>query len=184
MKKIIALVLGLIMLTTCAAALGEAEKASMGVLKVSKAFDIRYSPLPNDYKLSITRQDADYILADIETETETLPRMDLVIAFSDMWEGVERLNDVPDEELEPVRESFRAEYPEAAFSFRETAYGTRLMLVSTPTAQDAYIYTIYKEHEIEIHIFTGLEQEALTEADIERVVAFLSDMDFVQLEDE
>ena len=184
MKKMIALLLGLMMLMTCATALGEAEKASMGVLKVSKAFDIRYSPLPNDYQLSITRQDADYIHADIEAATETQPRMDLVNAFSDLWEGTEKLNDVSEEDLEAVRESFREEYPDAEFSFRETAYGTKLMLVTTPTGQDAYIYTIYKEHEIEIHIFTGLQQDALEEADIERVVDFLSNMDFVQLEDE
>ena len=51
MKKIIALAICLAMLLACAAAAAEAETKSMGVLKVNGAFDITYSPLPDDYTL-------------------------------------------------------------------------------------------------------------------------------------
>ena len=52
-----------------------------------------------------------------------------------------------------------------------------------PSGLDAYVYTIYKGHEIEIHLIPGAEQEILTDADLERVVAFLSDMDFVPVDE-
>ena len=182
MKKIIALVLSLVMLLTCAAAVAETEKESMGILKVNKAFDIRYSALPNDYELTIFQQNDMTIIANIKSPQTDLPRMGLVIAFNDGWADTERLNDVSDEDLQAIKDSFSAEYEGLAFDIRETAAGTKLLTVMAPGGQDAYVYTIYKGHEIEIHLVPGEAQEALADADLERVVAFLSDMDFVPVE--
>jgi len=179
MKKIIALVLGFIMLLTCAAALAEAEKISMGTLKVGKAFDIRYSELPDGYTLTIYQQNDMTIIANIKTEQETLPRMGLVIAFNDEWADTAKLNDLSDEDLQAIKDSFIEEYESAEFDIRDTAFGTHLLTVKVPGGQDAYVYTIYLGHEIEIHLIPGTEQKELTDADIERVVNFLSDMEFV-----
>ena len=181
MKRIIALVLSLALLLACTAALAE-EKESMGVLKVNKAFDIRYSALPDDYTLSIYQQNDMTIIANIKSSQETLPRMGLVIAFNDEWAETERLNDVSEEDLQAIKDSFSEEYDNLAFETRETNAGTQLLVVRAPSGLDAYVYTIYKGHEIEIHIFPGTEQDVLEEADIERVVAFLSDMNFVPVE--
>ena len=181
MKRLIALVLSLALLLACAAAAAEsgtAEKESLGILKVNKSFDIRYNPLPDDYVLSIYKQDDLMICANIESSKTTVPRMGLIIAFNDQWADVERLNDVSEEDLEPIKETFRAEYEEPVFETRETAYGTKLLLIMSPTFQDAYVYTIYRGHEIEIHLIPGTEQEKLSVEDVDRVVAFLSDMDF------
>ncbi len=182
MKKIIALVLSLVMLLSCAAAVAEEEKASMGTLKVNKAFDIKYSPLPDGYNLSIFQQNDMAIIANIKSNQETLPRMGLVIAFNDEWADTEKLNDVSEEDLEAIKNSFFEEYSQLYFETKETASGTQLLIVQVPGGQDAYVYTIYKGHEIEIHIFPGTEQNELTDADIDRVVTFLSDMDFVPVE--
>ncbi len=182
MKKIIALVLSVMMLLTCAAAMAEAEKESMGTLKVNKAFEIRYSPLPDDYTLSIFQQNDMTIIANIKSSQAVLPRMGLTIAFNDEWADTERLNDVSEEDLEAIKDSFYSEYNELTFETRETAAGTQLLVVTVPSGQDAYVYTIYMGHEIEIHLIPGEEQEALSAADIDRVVAFLSDMDFVPME--
>lgn len=184
MKRLIALVLGLALLLACAAAVAEtAEKESLGILKVNKSFDIRYNPLPDDYTISIYKQDDMTICANIESPKATLPRMGLVIAFNDQWAEVERLNDVSEEDLEPVMDTFRAEYGEPVFDTKETAYGTKLLLIMSPTYQDAYIYTIYRGHEIEIHLIPGTEQEKLSDGDVDRVVTFLSDMDFDPVEE-
>ena len=95
MKKIIALVLSLMMLLSCAAALAEtAEKESMVILKVNKAFNIKYSALDNGYSVSIYQQNDMVIIANISSPEKTLPRMGLVIAFNDEWAETERLNDV------------------------------------------------------------------------------------------
>ena len=78
MKKIIALVLSLMMLLICAAAMAEtAEKEDMGVLKVNKAFNIKYSKLTNGYEVNIQTQNDMTIIANIVTKDKTLPRMNL-----------------------------------------------------------------------------------------------------------
>jgi len=183
MKRIIALVLGLLMLLGCTAVLAEEETNSIGVLKVENAFDITYNPLPDDYTLSIYIQNDMTIMANIKSTQAALPRMGLVIAFSDEWADTERLNDVSEEDLNAIKDSFCAEYATPEFDIKETAYGTKLLTVMAPSKLDAYVYTIYKGHEIEIHLFPGEEQAELTDADIDRVVAFLSDMQFVPVEE-
>ena len=184
MKKIIALVLCLMMVLTCAAAMAEVEteKESLGVLKVVGAFDIRYSPLPNDYKIDVYLQNDMTLIANIDTPKPDLPKMGLIIAFNDEWDGTERLNDVSDEDMEAIKDSFFEEYDEVDFDIKETKAGTKLLIARIPGGQDAYVYTIYKGHELEMHLIPGAEEDELTDADIERVVAFLSDMDFVPVE--
>ena len=181
MKKTIALALSVMMLLACAAAAAE-ETQTMGVLKMNKAFDITYKPLPDDYTLTIYFQDDMMILANIESTRKTLPRMGVDISFDDSWSDVERLNDLSEEELQVIRNSFSEEYPELVFETRETAYGTKLLIVKVPSGQEAYVYTIYRGHEIVVQMIPGIEQDALTDTDIERVVAFLSDMQFVPVE--
>ena len=121
MKKIIALVLSLMMLFACAAAVAEAEKESMGVLKVNKAFDIKYSALSDGYTLSIFQQNDMAIIANIQSPDKALPRMGLVIAFNDEWADTERLNDVSEEDLQAIKDSFYEEYSELSFDTKETA---------------------------------------------------------------
>ena len=184
MKKIIALVLCLMMVLTCAAAMAEAEteKESLGVLKVVGAFDIKYSPLPNDYKVNVYMQNDMTLIANITTSKAELPQMGLIIAFNDEWADTERLNDVSEEDMEAIKDSFFEEYDEVDFDIKETKAGTKLLIARIPGGQDAYVYTIYKGHELEMHLIPGAEEDELTDADIERVVAFLSDMDFVPVE--
>ena len=183
MKKIIALVLTLALLLSCAAALAEAEKESMGILKVNKAFNIEYNAMPEGYLLDIQQQNDMTIIANIRSSSRNdLPRMSLIIAFNDEWADTERLNDISEEDMEAIKDSFFVEYSDLAFEIKETSQGTQLLVVTAPSGQDAYIYTIYMGHEIEVHIFPGTEQEELTDADVDRVVTFLSDMDFVPVE--
>ena len=184
MKKIIALALCLAVLLACAAAPAETAKESMGILKVSKAFDIRYSTLPDNYTLHITQQNDMVIIASIRSANEALPQMSLVIAFNDEWADTEKLNEVSEEDLQAIKDSFSKEYPDLTFGMKETYYGTKLLTVTAPSGQDAYVYTIYKGHEIEIHLYPGAAQAALNDSDIGRVIAFLSDMDFVQIEEQ
>ena len=182
MKRIIALVMSLVMLLACAAAAAETEKETMGILKVNKSFDIRYSALPNDYTLTIYQQNDMTIIANIKSPHTDLPQMGLVIAFNDEWADTERLNDVSEADLQAVKDSFSDEYENLTFGIRETTAGTSLLTVMAPSGQDAYVYTIYKGHEIEIHLVPGPEQGVLGDSDIERVVAFLNSMDFVPVE--
>lgn len=179
MKKCIALVLCAVMLLACVAAVAD---ESMGILKVNKAFDIKYAPLPDDYAISIFQQNDMTIIANIKSSQANLPQMGLIIAFSDAWAETNTMNEVSEEDMQAIEDSFLEEYPDLSFETRETAAGTKLLVVKAPSGQDAYVYTIYKGHEIEIHLFPGTEQEELDDADIERVVAFLSGIEFVPVE--
>ena len=183
MRKIIAVVFAVVLLLACTAAPAESGKESLGVLRVQKSFDIQYKTLPDDYSLTVYLQDDMMIFANIESSRTSLPRMGLVIAYNDQWAETERLNDLSEEEMQVIRNSFAEEYGNLEFEIKETKYGTNLLVVEAPSKLDAYVYTIYKGHEIEIHLFPGADQEALTDADIDRVVAFLSDMDFVPVEE-
>ena len=183
MKKIIAVAIAVLLLLACAAAPAESQMESLGTLRVQKGFDIRYSALPDDYTLTVFLQDEMTIFANIESTRTNLPRMGLVIAYNDQWAETERLNDLSEEEMQVIRNSFAEEYGDLEFEIKETKYGTNLLVVEAPSRLDAYVYTIYKGHEIEIHLFPGADQEALTDADIDRVVAFLSDMEFVPVEE-
>ena len=84
--------------------------------------------------------------------------------------------------MQAIKNSFSEEYEGLTFETKETAFGTQLLVVTAPSGQDAYVYTIYKGHEIEIHVFPGEEQDALTGEDIDRMITFLSDMEFVPAE--
>ena len=183
MKKIIALVLSLVMLLGCTAAMAEAtaEKESLGVLKVVGAFDIKYSPLPDDYKIDVYLQNDMTLIANISTTKKELPKMGLIIAFNDEWSDTERLNDVSDEDMEAIKDSFFEEYDEVEFDIKETNAGTKLLIAKIPGGQEAYVYTIYKGYELEMQIIPDKDGE-LTDEDIDRVVAFLSEMEFVPVE--
>lgn len=147
------------MVFACVAALAEsAEKEQMGVLRVNKAFDIQYSKLENGYTLSIYMQNDMLIAANVISTDTSMPRIGLMIAFNDAWANTERLNDVSDEDLEEIKDSFYEEYDNITFDTKETEHGTKLLIANIEGGQDAYIYTIYKGHEIELHLVPGDNQ--------------------------
>ena len=80
------------------------------------------------------------------------------------------------ETVEEIRQSFLEVDEEVVFEDLETAYGTRLLKVAGNGFVD--IYTIYKSYELEF-VMTGDE---LTDADVQMLVDFISDMDFVAVE--
>ena len=107
---------------------------------------------------------------------EGRPAMTVSIAYNEEYAGVERFNDVDDATVEEIRDSFREAGEDLTFEDLETAYGTRLLKVTGDGFVD--IYTIYKGYELEF-VLTGA---ALTDADVQMLVDFISDMDFVAAE--
>lgn len=183
MKKIIALALSLMMLLGCVSALAEA--AEKEILTVVGAFEIKYNPLPEYYTLDADENtDLDYT-ALILPQSEDKPMMILNIAFSDEWDGVNTLADATEEDIAAVKADFyeEAELNEGDLSFTdmETAHGTPVLVVREIDGTLASVYTIYLSHEIEIVLF-GSDDAPITDADVDAVLAFLSDVDFVPLE--
>ncbi len=175
MRKIMALVLGLIMIL-CAASVSaeDAGKTEMGTLNVGESFRIQ-SKLPEGYSyMPVTETELN--LVGILSAGEGRPAVTVSIAYNEEYEDTERFNDVDEAVVEEIRDSFRETDEEVAFEDLETAYGTRLLKVTGDGFVD--IYTIYKSYELEF-VMTG---SSLSDADVQMLVDFISDMDFVPAE--
>ena len=186
MKRIVTLILCLMMALTCAAAFAEetvgVEKAQLGKLTVNHAFDIKYGDLPDGYTIKQVINNESDITALIQGEGK--PLMILSISFDDSsFAEVERLNDVTEEQMNYLKSTWTDEFQNVTFAMAETAYGTQL-LVATVTFDDGSmictIFTIYKGYDIEIDILP-IDQNPATQENIDAVVKFLSDMDFVSI---
>ena len=175
MKRIIALALSLIMILCAVCAFAEtAGKTEMGTLEVGEAFRIQ-SKMPEGYTyMPVTSTGLNMV--GMLSAGEGRPVVTVSIAYNEEYADVERFNDVDEAVVEEIRDSFREVDEDLVFEDLETAYGTRLLKVAGSGFVD--IYTIYKSYELEF-VMTG---DALTDADVQMLVDFISDMDFVAAE--
>ena len=184
MKKIIAMLLGLALLASCTAVLAEAaEKQEIGRanLNVFGDFTIK-AAIPEGYTMeSAVPEDYEglFIGATLVSEDPAKPIYGLVISFNDTWSEYERMNDVPEEELKEIEDSYYDQDEDTVISYTETAYGTKLLLARAADGQIGSVYTIYKGYEIELYMFPA-EGQTLTDEQFDLVVRFLSDMDFIE----
>ena len=172
MNRSIALLLCLSMLLCGSMAL--ADKTEIGALNVNGAFELKCT-LPEGYELNIEQADTTQIDALIASEDATRPTMHLTVAFNELLSDTDRLNDLDDAELAVLEQTFRAE-DDVNISYRNTDHGTKL-LIAELKGEYVVFYTIYKGFEIEFLLTAG--SEPLTGAQIDMVVSFLSDLDFV-----
>ena len=168
--------LGLMLILCTAAVLAEEapEKARLGSLKVGGAFTIQ-SRIPEGYTYShITETELN--ITGILSGGEGKPVVQISIAYNEEYEGVERLNDVDEATVQEIRDSF-LDMDEVVFEDLETAYGTRLLKVTTSNRSFVDIYTIYKGYELE---FVLIAQGEVQDTDVQMLVDFISDMDFAE----
>ena len=183
MKKIIALVLSLMMLF-CAAAVAEtAEKTELGKLNVKGKFIIKTGELPDGYKMEDLQEDELGLTALFDAPDK--PGMILSITFDDHFGEVERLNDLDEDSMEWLKTTWTEEFDNVEFDTTETAYGTKLLVVRIHFDDGSMvgsIYTIYKGYQLEIDILPD-GTDVVTEESVQAVVKYLSDMDFVPVEE-
>ena len=174
MKKFIALALSLILILCAASVWAEdAGKTDIGTLEVGGSFTIR-SKIPEGYTYNPI-VNTELIMVGMLAAGEGMPTVTVSIAYNEEYAETERFNDVDEETVEEIRESFREVDEEVVFEDLETAYGTRLLKVTGEGFVD--IYTIYKSYELEF-VLTGV----FTDDDVRMLVDFISDMDFVPVE--
>lgn len=184
MKKVMAVLLSLALLLGCAAVAETAEKeeiGKVGSVDIYGAFSLKCR-IPEGYRFVIEDQDTTGLSAKLASEEAGKPEVFLTIAFNEEWAGVERLNDATEEDMEAIRESFLEVDDGLVFEERETAYGTKLLVVrkldeeGNITFED--VYTNYKGYEIEFVMYPA-EGTFLTEENTGMMVDFLGGMDFV-----
>ena len=184
MKKITALLLCLVLLGCCAAFAEATEKETIGSVSVNGNFTIKCR-LPEGYGISITDASDSKIEAMITSEDPAKPEIQLTVVFNEEYapDGVRMsLNDVSEEDMALIRESFEEETEVFEYIDAETAHGTKLLIVKGALGDMKYVdfYSIYNSYEIEVIALAGAEAESgdLTDEQIQMIIDFLSDMDF------
>ncbi len=183
MKKSLAILLCLALLLGCAAAAAEtAEKTYLATVDMNGAFQLQCA-LPEGYEIEeIESTGASYVA--IFAADENRPLLTLSIAYNELYSDAFRMNDLDAEALALIEESFQAE-DDVKISYTETSYGTKLMMIQEADGSVDYVdfYSVYLGYEIEI-VVVAQDKNGLTDAQIQMVVDFLSDLDFVEAEDE
>ena len=177
LKKIMLLALSLALVLCAASAFAEAaEEAEMHTLQVNKSFEIQ-SRIPEGYNF-MPIVDTELNLVGLLKGGEDQPMVTVSIAYNDEYAEVERFNDVDETTVGLICDSF-LELDDVSFEDLETAYGTRLLKVTDSDKSFVDIYTIYKGYELE---FVITHDPEVTEADVQMLVDFISDMQFITLD--
>lgn len=182
MKKTLAILLILALLLGGAAAAETAEKTYLATVDMGGAFQLQCA-LPEGYEIEeIEATDATYIA--MFKADETRPLLTLSIAYNELYSDVPRMNDLDEETLAMIENSFREE-DDVDISYTETAYGTKLMMIQEADGSVDYVdfYSVYLGYEIEI-VVIAQNENGLTGEQIQMVVDFLSELDFVAAEDD
>ena len=138
--------------------------------------------MPEDYDIKIASKDNEGMIAVIESEDAAKPVMFLTIEFDEIYYDVKRMNDMTEDQLQEIVDTFVNGGDEVTVSYRETSHGTKLMIVkeAIDSVDFVSIITVYEGYMIEFDMLSGPEaEEGLTEAQIQMCIDFLSDLDFI-----
>ena len=176
--------------TVLAKPLGEAAEEvtegseKLGKLNVNGEFDLTCK-LPEGYKLQVVNVRGGKIVASLLSEDITQPQMYLNIAYDETYGEVERMNDMSEEDLKILENSFK-ELNEVEITYRETGYGTKLLMARETGSDDDFvdILAIYKGYFIEFNMTPSPDaaNKELTDEQVQMCIDFLTNVDFVPTE--
>jgi len=152
----------------------------LGKLNVNGEFEL-VCQLPTDYKLQVVSVRGESIIASVISDDITKPQMYLSIAYDELYGDVNRMNDLSDEDLAILEESYTSEY-DVDIEYRETGYGTKLMVVKEIGGEEPFVdfLSIYKGYLVEFNLTPNpnMANKTLTEEQIQMCIDFLTDVDF------
>ena len=152
----------------------------LGKLTVNGEFELTCK-LPADYKLQVVDIKGESIIASVTSDDITKPQMYLSIAYDELYGDVERMNDLSDDDLAVLEESFR-EMDQVEIEYRETGYGTKLMVVREVGDGTPFVdfLSIYKGYFVEFNMTPNpnVANQILTEEQIQMCIDFLTNVDF------
>ena len=152
----------------------------LGKLSVNGEFEITCK-LPQDYKLQVVDVRGENIIASVTSEDITKPQMYLSIAYDELYGEVERMNDLSDEELAVLEDSFK-EMDQVEIEYRQTGLGTKLMVVREVGNGQKFIdiLSVYKGYFVEFNMTPNPNAavQDLTEEQIQLAIQFLTDVMF------
>ena len=181
MKKMLAILLSLVMLLSCAAAAAEtAEKTYLATVDMNGEFQLQCA-LPEGYKAEEVESTSATYIAKFTADGDR-PTLRLSIAYNELYSDFFRMNDLDADTLAAIENTFRTE-DTVDISYTETAYGTKLMVIKETEDTVDYVdfYSVYLGYEIEI-VIIAQNEAGLSDEQIQMAVDFLSDLDFVASE--
>ncbi len=156
------------------------DRKTLGTLNVNGKFDL-VCQMPEGYDLQVVNVRGSRIIASILPSDMIRPQMYLTIAYDESYGDVRRMNDMTEEELRILEETFR-EMNRVEISYRETGYGTKL-LVAKEIGDDTDfvdILAIYQGYFIEFTMSPNEKNanKTLTDEQISTCIDFLTNLDF------
>ena len=162
------------------------SKKKLGSLDVNGDFTLQCE-IPEDYDVQVVNIKGDKVIASVLSDDISKPQMYLSIAFNEAYADVDRLNDLSDEDLAVLEESFR-EMNDVEISYRETGYGTKLLVAREVGNDTDFVdfISIYKGYFIEFNMTPNSKtvDQTLTDEQIKNCIDFLTNVDFIPVEEE
>ncbi len=180
MKKIIAIILSLAMLLCAVSAMAE-DKVTLGTVSVNGVFRLQ-GAMPEGYKITPLSVMPEQYVALIDSDDPTKPAMQLSVAFDEQYADVERLNDLDDEALTLLEQTFIDPDPDVEITYGETGYGTRVLVAKHDTEEMDYIvfFSIFRGYCVEFVLLPPAEGDKNLNAEqIATSVSFLTNLDFI-----
>ncbi len=183
MKRTIAIIMSLALLLCAAAAAAEtAEKVRIGTVSINGAFTLQCG-LPEGYTPSPVSVTPSQVIAVIKSEDPDAPVMYLSVAYDEMYADVERMNDLTQEDLNWLEETYIMDDPGVEITYGETGYGTLLLIARHETEDYDYVafFSVYKGYAVEFVLAPSgsAADKNLTEEQLRISVDFLTDLDFI-----
>ena len=159
------------------------EKEQLGRLNVNGEFALQCR-LPEGYQMQALNHSNSRIIASITSTNLEKPILYLSIAYNELYSNVARLNDLGQADLSILEKSF-SDMNLVSISYRETAYGTKLMAVREIGNDTDFvdIFTIYRGYSIEFVMTPNPKAsvQTLSETQVQMCVDFLSELDFTAM---
>ena len=156
----------------------------LGTLNVNGAFDLSCK-LPEGYHLQVVNRRGTSIVASVLSDDMTRPQLYLSIAYDETYGDVDRMNDLSDEQLAVLEESFK-DMNDVEISYRQTGYGTKLLVARETGADTDFvdILTVYKGYFIEFNMTPNpmTANQTLTDEQVRMCIDFLTNVNFTPVQ--
>ena len=188
MKKIICLFLSMVLALACVSVLAETAdpeatgKITLGNININGAFTL-HCGLPEGYEIHVVAVRSDRLIANLSSENPENPVMVLSVAFDEAYADVDRMNDLDEETLKGLENSFTANDPTVEITYGDTGLGTRLLIARQSATEPNYIdfLSVYKGYVVEFVMTPAPDASVrtLSEDQMRMAIDFLTDLDFI-----
>ena len=152
----------------------------LGKLSINGEFELTCK-LPADYSVQVVDMRGESIRAAILSEDMTKPEMYLDIAYDELYGEVARMNDMSDDDLLVLENTFTAT-DQVEISYSETGYGTKLLLAREVGLDEDFvkILSVYNGYFVEFTMTPNpnAASKTLTDEQIQTAIQFLTDVMF------